>query len=278
MRIDAHQHFWKPERGDYGWLTPNLGVLYRDYLPVDLAGHLRAADIQKTVLVQAAATDAETDFLLSLADETDFIAGVVGWADMEDEGFPQRLERLARHPKFVGIRPMLQDLDDDAFISRPKVLESLKRIADSDVAFDILTFTRHLPHVLKALEATPGLRAVVDHLSKPPIVSGQMQPWADLMAQVADFENVYCKISGMVTEAQSGRWTPEDLAPYVAHVAGCFGPERIMFGSDWPVCLGEATYEEVAALALELVEPFVGTENLELFFGGNAEKFYKLDV
>jgi L-fuconolactonase len=273
--LDSHQHFWKVERGDYGWLTPELGSIYRDFLPEDLTHEMRRAGVTRTILVQAAETEAETDFLLEIARETDFVAGVVGWIDMEAEDFAARLARYRQNPKFVGLRPMLQGLGDDAYILRPKVLDSLKAVADSGLPFDILTFTRHLPHVVAALKTVPGLKAVVDHISKPEIAAGTLDPWRAHMEDIAAFANVSCKVSGMVTEA-SANWQLEDFRPYVDHVARCFGPDRLMFGSDWPVCTLAASYAEVANLARTLLSSHFGPEDLHGIFEKNAARFYSV--
>jgi L-fuconolactonase len=271
--IDSHQHFWRVERGDYGWMGDHVKPLLRDFMPGDLEPLLRRAGIDRTILVQAAETEAETDFLLEIAARTPFVAGVVGWLDMDADGFAERLAHYRANPYFVGLRPMLQDLDDDAFILRPRVLDNLRRVADSGLAFDILTFPRHLPHVAKALEAVPGLRAVVDHLSKPPIATGDLDPWAADIAAVAAFPNVSCKVSGMVTEARTD-WTLDDLAPYVDHVAECFGADRLLFGSDWPVATLAAEYGEVAHAARALLGRRFGPDEMAKVFGGNAARFY----
>ncbi|WP_279482493.1 amidohydrolase [Aureimonas sp. SK2] len=274
--IDSHQHFWQVARGDYGWMDESVAPLLRDFMPADLEPLLRRAGIDRTILVQAADTQAETDFLLDIAARTPFVAGVVGWLDMDADGFAERLDHYRAQPKFVGLRPMLQDLADDAFILRPRVLDNLKRVAEAGLAFDILTFPRHLPHVAKALEAVPGLRAVVDHLSKPPIAAGGLDPWRDDIAAVAAFPNVSCKVSGMVTEA-TAEWALEDLAPYVDHVAECFGPGRLLFGSDWPVATLAAGYGEVANAARALLGRRFGPAEMDAIFGGNAARFYRLE-
>lgn len=271
--LDSHQHFWKTDRGDYGWLTPSLGTIYRDFLPDDLRREMQKAGMTRTIVVQAAETEAETDFLLDLARETDFIAGVVGWLDLDSDDFETRLARYRDNPFFVGIRPMLQGLDDDAFILRPRVLQSLKAIAAADLPFDILTFSRHLPHVIRALEQTPGLRAVIDHISKPEIAAGKFEPWASHMRDIAAFPDVSCKISGMVTEA-GAKWELEDFRRYTDHVASVFGADRLMFGSDWPVCLLAASYGEVANLARTLLSAHFAPAELERIFEQNAANFY----
>ncbi|WP_337182848.1 amidohydrolase family protein [Shinella sp.] len=276
MIVDAHHHLWQVGRGDYDWMSPDVPVLARDYLAEDLRPVLRRAGVDRTVLVQAAQTEAETDFLLSLAARTDFVAGVVGWLDFEDAAFPARLEALMRRPKFVGLRPMLQDHADDGYVLRPAVLANLRHLAASGAAFDILTFPRHLPFVLRMLDAVPDLRAVVDHLSKPPVASGKLEGWAGDMARIAAHPGVSCKVSGLVTEARHADWAPGDLAPYVRHVLDVFGAERLMFGSDWPVCLLAASYAEVLNAARGILDPLLDAEGMAKVFGGNAVRFYRL--
>lgn len=277
MIIDAHHHLWKVSRGDYHWMTPAMPLLERDYLVEDLEPHLRKAGVGRTVLVQAAATEAESDFLLDLASRTDFVAGVTGWLDLADPEFPRRLARYRQHPKYVAVRPMLQDLRDDAWILGPSVLRNLRHLAELKFPFEFLTFPRHLPHVLRALEATPGLHAVIDHLSKPPIASGALEPWASLIGRVAEFPDVHCKLSGMVTEADHARWSPDSLAPYVNHAVDVFGSGRLMFGSDWPVCRLAAEYGEVVNALRTILGARLGPQELDQVFRGNAERFYGLE-
>jgi len=277
MIIDSHHHFWRVERGDYHWM-PDGGVLRRDYLPEDLRPLLRRAGVDRTVLVQAAQTEAETHFLLELAAETDFAAGVVGWLDFEDERFGEKLEQLQRLPKFIGLRPMLQDLADDAYILRPRVMDNLRRVEALDLPFDILTYPRHLPYVLAALDQTPRLRAVVDHISKPPIAAGRLTGWAEDMSAIAAHRNVSCKLSGMVTEADQVNWKPANLAPFVRHVFEAFGEDRVMFGSDWPVCLLAASYAESLNALRTILDPDLSADGMNKLFGHNAAAFYKLGV
>src|ERR1700677_74741 len=277
MIIDSHHHFWRVERGDYHWM-PYGGVLRRDYLPEDLRPLLRRAGVDRTVLVQAAQTEAEPHFLLDLAAETDFVAGVVGWLDFEDERFGDKLEQLRDHPKFVGLRPMLQDIADDEYILRPRVMDNLRRVEALDLPFDILTYPRHLPHVLAALDQLPRLRAGVDHISKPPIAAGRLAGWADDMAAVAAHRNVSCKLSGIVTEADQANWNSSDLAPFVRHVFAAFGEDRVMFGSDWPVCLLAASYAEALNALRTILDPDLSADGMNKLFGHNAAAFYKLGI
>jgi L-fucono-1,5-lactonase len=276
MRIDSHQHFWKVSRGDYSWMRPEMTILYRDYLPEDLKPSLEKHQIDKTVLVQAAPTMAETDFLLGIAQKQDFIAGVVGWLDMESKDFPAMLELYSRRHKLVGIRPMLEELPEDDWILHPRVLDSLRIVAQLDFPFDFLIRPRHLPYAAKALEEIPGLRAVVDHIAKPEIKAQKMEAWKSALREVAAHENVYCKLSGMITEADHASWTPEQLRPYIEHVIECFGFERLMFGSDWPVCLLAGSYDRMIGALESLLQPYLNEVSTQGVFGGNAARFYKL--
>jgi L-fuconolactonase len=275
MILDTHQHFWKADRGDYHWMTPEVPILARDYLPGDLRLELRKAGVAQTILVQAAQTADETDFLLELAEETDFVAGVIGWFNLEDEEFPLAYEeKRQRNPKLLGVRPMLQDLADDRWIVREKVIRNLSYLADRKVVFEFLTYTRHLPFVLQVLEEVPRLHAVIDHISKPEIKAGKIEPWNDLISKVARHENMFCKLSGMVTEADRDTWNPEHLRPYVEHVLNCFGEDRVMFGSDWPVCLLAASYAEVINALRTVVADHLSPSGLRKLFSKNGRRFY----
>jgi L-fuconolactonase len=276
VRIDSHQHFWKVSRGDYPWMMPDVPVLYRDYGPEDLKPCLARQQIDRTILVQAAPTVAETDFLLELAQRESFVAGVVGWLDMESEDFAGQFAAYRRQPKFIGIRPMLQDLPEDDYILKPQVMESLELIARADFPFDFLTYSRQLPYVLRALERTPGLRGVIDHISKPEIKAQKLQPWKSLIREVAQHSNLYCKLSGMITEADHQHWAPDHLRPYVDHVIECFGPKRVMFGSDWPVCLRAGSYDQVVDALDSVLNPSWDQTLRAAVFGSNAARFYKV--
>jgi L-fuconolactonase len=275
MILDTHQHFWKADRGDYHWMTPDVPVLARDYLPDHLRPELRKAGVGQTILVQAAQTIAETDFLLKIAEETDFVAGVIGWFDLEDENFPAVFEeKQTRHRKLIGVRPMLQDLRDDRWITRVKVIKNLTYLAKRKSVFEFLTYTRHLPFVLQVLDQVPGLHAVVDHISKPEIKTGKLEPWRDLISRVARHENVFCKLSGMVTEADHNRWRPDHLRPYIEHVLDSFGEDRVMFGSDWPVCLLAASYADVLNALRTIAADHVSPNGLTKLFSNNGREFY----
>jgi L-fucono-1,5-lactonase len=278
MILDTHQHFWKANRGDYHWMTEAVPILARDYLPSDLRPELRKAGVEQTVLVQAAQTADETDFLLKLAEETDFVAGVIGWFDLENENFPLVYEeKREKHAKLLGVRPMLQDLPDDRWIVRKQVIENLRYLADRKVVFEFLTYTRHLPFLLEVLEEEPRLHAVIDHISKPEIKAGKIEPWSDLISKVARHENVFCKLSGMITEANHCIWEPEHLRPYIEHVLDSFGEDRVMFGSDWPVCLLAGSYAEVINALRTAVVDHLSPSGLAKLFSQNGKRFYGID-
>jgi L-fuconolactonase len=277
MRIDAHQHYWDLTRNDYGWLTPELGVLYRNFLPNDLLPLLQANHISKTIAVQAAPTVAETEFLLQLSADNESIIGVVGWLDMASAQFEQQLLQFMKKDKFIGIRPMLQDLDVDEVL-QPAMLNSFSILEKYDFPIDLLVRPKHLSAILKIMERLPKLRAVVDHLAKPDIKNGLREPWKSQIAALAEYPNVYCKCSGMVTEADWQRWKREDFRFYIDHCFENFGAERLLFGSDWPVCLLAAQYDEVYKLMLDLLPDHFGREEQDLLFGLNAIRFYKINT
>ena len=242
MKIDTHQHFWKLARADYNWLTPDLVPLYRDYLPEDLEPLLRECGIDGTIAVQAADSEAESHYLLSLADRNDWISGVVGWVDLEGPNAATSIERLARHPKLVGLRPMIQDIEDDAWMLRDDLQSAVAAMVANNLTFDALVRPPHLVHLKKFLDRYPTLTVVIDHCAKPEFRNGAFEPWATEMGDIARSPNVLCKISGLVTEAGQG-WQADDLEPYVQHIINAFGSERLMFGSDWPVVNLPSSYK-----------------------------------
>ncbi len=275
--LDSHHHFWKIDRGDYFWMSPDQEILYRDYLPDDLAPLLRQAGVTRTVLVQAADTEAETDFLLEIADRCEFVAGVCGWLDLDSDGFPARLDHYRGNPRFLSFRPMLQDLEEDDWILRPRVLRNLAYVASVGMRFEFLTKPPQLPHAVEAIRRTPGLRAVINHLSKPLIAEGVFEPWASQIAELRGFPDIYCKVSGMVTEADHQYWTPADLHPYISHVLDVFGQDRVMFGSDWPVALLAASgYGDVVNALRTVVGPLLDLDGHRKLFHDNGVAFYGL--
>ncbi|MEK4007779.1 amidohydrolase family protein [Paenibacillus sp. FSL H3-0333] len=277
MYIDAHQHYWKIDRDDYGWITPEIPVLFRDYLPADLEPELMKHGISRTIVVQAAPTVEETEYILELSGQAESVAGVIGWLDLASPSFQAEFERLSRHPKFTGLRVMIQEMADPGVLLTRPYIEALSYLAERDVPVDLLVLADQLPQLIEMLEQVPGLRGVIDHLAKPPIASGSLEPWRSQMAEVAGHPGIYCKLSGMVTEADPQGWKQEDFTAYVHAVLELFGPERVMFGSDWPVCLMAATYEEVVGILRTALQGRLSTEEMEPVFGANAVRFYKLD-
>ncbi len=271
--VDAHQHYWHPARGDYGWMPKDDPVLSRPYHPADLAPALAAAGVDGTVLVQAAPSVAETEYMLGVADATPSVLGVVGWIDFEDRGARRALDRLARHPKFKGVRPMIQDIADLDWMLRPDIAWAFDALEERGLTLDALGFPQHLPNFLRVLSARPGLRAVIDHAMKPGIRDGSatMAAWADGMSRMARETAAFCKLSGLWTEAAPGS-TASDIAPYAAHVLAAFGPARVMWGSDWPVVRLRGEYGAWWAMAQDFVAP----KDKAAVFGGTACAFYRL--
>jgi L-fuconolactonase len=276
MHIDAHQHYWDPARGDYGWLTPDLDALYRTFGPADLAPLRERADVQRTVLVQAAPTVQETRYLLDLAQDDASVAGVVGWVPMLSRDAPDLIAELARHPKFKGIRPMLQDLPDDDWIVNPGLAPAVEALIAHDLAFDALIFARHVDALETFIKRFPTLRIVIDHGGKPPIRDGRSgwQRWADGITRLASLAHVHCKLSGLATEAAAG-WTEATLQPYVDHLLQSFGPARLMWGSDWPVLNQNGDYLLWHSVANTLLAGLSDAER-DAVFGANAATFYRL--
>ena len=272
--IDSHQHFWLIKRGDYDWLTPALEPIYRDFLPEDLAPLLAKPALEKTVAVQAAPTVAETEYLLMLAESTDFIAGVVGWIDMEAEDAIDTLARLANSPYLKGIRPMIQDIDDPQWMLRPQLDPVFKQLIDSGLCFDALVKPIHLPHLLTLLQRYPDLKTVIDHGAKPDIAHQGFADWAPGISAIAEQTQAYCKLSGLLTEAQPGAGYDE-LAPYMQHLLDSFGTERLMWGSDWPVLNLANDYPGWLAITQTFLQP-LDTLHKTQIMGANAARFYTL--
>ena len=273
-RIDAHQHFWVLARGDYNWLTPELDRVYRDFLPEDLEPLLDRNGFGGTVLVQAAATLDETEFMLDLARQHAFIRGVVGWVDFESSQAPDAIARLARDARLVGLRPMIQDIDDVDWMLRPGLDPAFEALIDHDLTLDALTLPHHLPNLLELLDRHSSMRVVIDHGSKPCIRDGIVRGWAEYMTALAGQTAAYCKLSGLVTEA-SNDWTVAELKPYVDHLIDCFGTDRLIWGSDWPVCTLAATYDRWVEATDELLAGLSGDERQQVM-GENAKRAYRL--
>jgi len=272
MRIDAHQHYWQLSRGDYGWLTADLAPIYRDFMPDELSAHLDHHAIDGTIAVQAAPTIAETEFLLEIADSTPFVLGVVGWVDFSAATAVDDIVRLADHSKLVGLRPMIQDIADDDWMLRPELAPAFEAVIERDLAFDALVLPRHLTRLSFLLSRYPKLRTIVDHGAKPDIRAGAFQQWAEEIGQVARETNAYCKLSGLVTEARAD-WCIDDLRPYVDHLLDTFGPDRLIWGSDWPVCTLASPFERWFQTS-ELLLNTLSASDRAAIFGGNALRAY----
>ncbi|MCW0368942.1 hypothetical protein NB699_003925 [Xanthomonas sacchari] len=276
--VDAHVHFWRLARGDYAWLTPDLGVLYRDYLPEDLAATLEAQGVTALVAVQAAQSEAETRYLLQLARTEPRIVGVVGWVDFEAADVAARIAALCADGAGLlkGLRPMVQDLADPQWLARPQLDAAFDALLQHDLAFDALVRPLHLPALLARLQRHPHLRVVLDHAVKPAIGGADFRAWADGVAHLAQHPNVVCKLSGLLTELPADAALDAPLlAPYVAHLFACFGAQRLLWGSDWPVLTQRADYAAWMALAQAWVAQHA-VDDAEAVFAGTARRVYRL--
>jgi L-fuconolactonase len=272
MRLDSHQHFWIYDPKEYGWMKPGWSIR-RNYLPADLAPELRACGLDGCVAVQARQSLEESRWLLELADHSPMVKGVVGWVDLRAENVADQLAPLARHPKFVGVRHVAQDEADDEFLLRPDFKRGIARLREFDLKYDLLVFPRQLPAAIGLARAFPDQPFVLDHIAKPPVREGLLSPWREQIRELAALPNVVCKVSGMITEADWERWRPADFEPYLDTVFGAFGPDRLMYGSDWPVALLAGTYRQMYELARDYFSR-LGVETEAKVFGCNAAKFY----
>jgi L-fucono-1,5-lactonase len=274
--IDSHQHFWQVGRFDYPWMSRELGVLYRDYLPRDLAPILQRNRVTQTVLVQASNSLEESRWLLQLAGANSFIAGVVGWVDLTSADIDSQLDELCAHPKFKGVRHLVESEPADDWLVRPAVLSGLQKLSSRRVSFDLLVHTRHLKHASRVAETWPALALVIDHLAKPPIARNEIKEWSEALAPIARYPNIHCKLSGLVTEANWNSWHIDDLRPFVDCALEFFGPDRMMFGSDYPVCLLAASYDRVLDSFQQLLKGLSGMDR-DKIFSTNAARFYRLN-
>jgi L-fuconolactonase len=275
MRIDAHQHFWDMGRLVYPWMPPEPSPLRRNFLPADLALLLQIHNIDGTVAVQAHHSLEEARWLLSLAAEHDFIKGVVAWADLTSPQLGATLDELQRDRHFKGVRHLVHDESDPRWLLRTDVLGGLAELERRDIPYDLLLRPVHLPLIPVLAEKLPRLRMVIDHIAKPSIATKEFDNWAQMMEAVFPISNVYCKLSGMITEAAWHNWSPSDLRPYVSFVFQGFGPSRLMYGSDWPVCLLSGTYKQVFAALTQALGP-QPLQIREQILGETATRFYRL--
>jgi L-fuconolactonase len=275
MRIDAHQHFWKYTPSEYGWISDAMPELKRDFLPVDLKPLLDANGFEGSIAVQACQDQDETLWLLDLANRNDFIKGVVGWVDLCSAQLPVMLDQLSNQPKLIGVRHLLQDEPDDQFMLRPDFRRGVAQLAEHGLTYDLLLHPLHLPIAIQLVQKFPQQRFVLDHIAKPRIAYGLMEPWERDIRALAKFENVWCKLSGMITEARWNQWKPEDFRPYLDVVFEVFGTERLMIGSDWPVCTLSAGYSETMRLITGYAKD-LPAQQLESVLGRNCAEFYGL--
>jgi L-fuconolactonase len=274
-RIDAHQHFWCYDTEEYGWIDDDMSVLKRDFLPPDLGMLMQKVGIDGTIAVQARQSLEETAWLLDLADRYPFIEGVVGWFDLCREDVDAQLDMFGSDSKLVGVRHVVQDEPDDLFMLREDFLRGLAIVGGYDLCYEFLIFPKHLPAARSVVEKFPAQRFVVDHIAKPAIARSIIEPWRTELSELASFPNVYCKVSGMVTEADWRTWKPQDFKPYLDLVFDMFGPKRILIGSDWPVCTVAATYEDVIGMVKNYIERFSIAEQ-DAILGDNAADFYRI--
>lgn len=272
--VDAHQHVWRVGLFDYPWMPAEGSVLCRSYLPEDAEPLMRVCGVKRVVLVQASNSRRETDWMLEAAREHPFIAGVVGWVDLTGDGVGAELDRLQHDENFKGVRHLVEAEPDD-WLTRASVLGNLSELARRGLTYDLLVHTRHLEHVRAIADRCPELRMVVDHMAKPPIRSRAFDEWARTLERVAEIENVWCKLSGLVTEADHEGWAEEDLRPYADHALAVFGARRLMFGSDYPVCLLAASYRQTLDASRSLTSG-LNDEEKRRVYAGTATEFYKL--
>ncbi|TWT47559.1 amidohydrolase family protein [Botrimarina hoheduenensis] len=277
MVIDSHHHFWRYDATRHGWIDPlTMSALTRDFLPQDLLAAAKEGAVEGFISVQAEQSLAETEWLLQLADQTAPIVGVVGWAPLVDPELESLLERI-HHPKLKGFRHVVQDEPDDQFLLRADFSRGIACLTARDLVYDLLIFERHLPVAIELVDKHPEQRFVLDHSAKPKIAAGELSPWRENLYSLARRPNVVCKVSGLVTEAGGNDWTPAGLRPYLDTVLDAFGPERLMFGSDWPVCLLASSYERWLQTVQSWAASFTEAERACLF-GATAAQVYRVDV
>ena len=274
-RIDSHQHFWRYEPREFAWIDERMAAIRRDFLPPDLAPLLAARGVDGCIAVQAVQSLAETRFLLDCARSSSFVRGVVGWVDLRSPHVDAQLRGFARDPHFVGVRHVVQSEPDPGFLLQPDFVRGIAAMAPFDLAYDLLLFPHQLPAAVELCARFPRQRFVLDHLAKPRIAAGERQPWAGDLQQLARLPNVACKLSGMVTEADWAQWTPAGLQPFVDTALAAFGPDRLLFGSDWPVCTVACDYTRWVDVAEELLAALSPAQRAAVF-GGNAARWYRL--
>ena len=275
--IDSHHHLWQFNEEDFGWMDESMEILRKDYLPVDLNSELEAAEVEGTVAVQARQKLEETKWLLNLAEENDFIKGVVGWVDLRSEDIIDQLEKFASHPKLVGVRHVIHDEADDDFILGSDFVRGIGQLSSHDLTYDLLLFPKYLKNASKLVSMFPDQSFVLDHISKPLIREGILDPWKEDITELAAHPNVWCKVSGMVTEADLSVWKYDDFVKYLDVIVESFGTDRIMLGSDWPVCKLAGEYEDIMDIPKKYFDNFNEADK-ERIFSQNCIEFYKLKL
>jgi L-fuconolactonase len=273
MRLDSHQHFWHYSPTEHTWMTDRMTVLKRDFFPQDLEPVLRSIQFDGCISVQARQNLEETRWLLELAEEYSFIKGVVGWVDLQSQQLPAQLQRFARHPKLVGVRHVVHDEPDDDFMLRDAFRRGIAKLRDFDLTYDLLLFPRHLPVAVGLVEQFPHQPFVLDHIAKPAIAEAAVSPWQEDLRRLAEFPNVFCKLSGMVTEAKWKQWQPGDFHRFIEVVLEAFGANRLMIGSDWPVCTLSGEYGAVMKIVIDYVKK-LEPEDQAGILGENCAQFY----
>ena len=274
-RIDSHQHFWKFDAVRDSWITDDMSVIQKDFFPADLRSVLQANGIDGCVTVQADQSEEQNAFLLEQATGNDFIKGIVGWVDLRAENVSERLAHYSEFNLMKGFRHVLQGEADRALMLKPEFMRGIAALAQYNFTYDILIFADQLKYIPEFVAAFPEQKFVIDHIAKPKIKEHDIDEWTKDMMEVAVHDNVYCKVSGMVTEADWKNWKTADIIPYMDVVLEAFGPDRIMYGSDWPVCLVASSYERMYRMLTEYFSTFT-TEEQDQFFGANAIQFYNL--
>jgi L-fuconolactonase len=275
MRIDAHQHFWVYDPREYEWIDDTMASLRRDFLPGDLKPELVQTGFQRSIAVQARQSLEETRWLLKLAETSPVVLGVVGWVDLRGSQLRSQLEEFAANPKMIGVRHVVQSEPDDRFLLQPEFLRGIAMLEEFDLAYDILIYPRHLLVAAEFVQRFPRQRFVLDHLAKPPIKDGNLQSWASGIRELAQAPNVFAKLSGLVTEADWQGWKPEQIISCLDVAFECFGPSRLMIGSDWPVCTLAASYSRVIDMVMDYLSKSTA-EVREAVLGGNAQCFWRL--
>jgi L-fuconolactonase len=275
MKIDAHQHFWKYNQVEYSWISDARKVLRRDFLPGDLLPNLEQVNFDGSIVVQARQSLEETRWLLELSGGNNFIKGVVGWVDLCSDEIESQLEEFSIHPKFAGVRHVIQDEPDDLFMLQDNFLKGISLLRKYNLVYDLLIFPRHLPFAVQLVKKFPDQQFVLDHIAKPLIKDRVLSPWKEGTKQLALQNNVYCKLSGMVTEASWQGWSKDDFVPYLDVIFDTFGPSRLMIGSDWPVCSLASDYKNTMQIIFDYITCYSQADR-ELILGRNAERIYNL--